>query len=288
MPDHPSGSPTPPERPNGIATRHRACPLCGTDNRDAAADALSRDPWWLKTCRSCGFLYLENAPDYAALSETLAWDKTFREETQRRLKQRPLSKKAFRKARGALLPRRRDMDHFARIHFRPGNILDVGCGEGVLLTRLTDQFVPFGIEIGKEAAARADALLAEHGGGCVHAPALAGLNAFEDGFFTGIILRSFLEHEVSPGPVLAELRRVLAPDGGVLVKVPNFASLNRRVMGAKWCGFRFPDHVNYFTPASLGRLARDHGFSCRLIWSKSLPVSDNMTALLRPLTPPSE
>jgi hypothetical protein len=31
-------------------------------------------------------------------------------------------------------------------------------------------------------------------------------------------------------------------------------------MGTKWCGWRFPDHVNYFTAASLRALAESVGF----------------------------
>ena len=89
---------------------------------------------------------------------------------------------------------------------------------------------------------------------------MEGLKSFAAGFFTAATLRSYLEHELHPRAVLTELHRTLAPGGVALVKVPNYASLNRRVTGRKWCGFRYPDHLNYFTPASLA----PHGRGMRL------------------------
>jgi len=55
----------------------------------------------------------------------------------------------------------------------------------------------------------------------------------------------------------------------------------RRVIGAKWCGFRYPDHVNYFTLHSLRDVAARAGFSCQLVNKISLPVDDNISVLLR-------
>jgi len=66
------------------------------------------------------------------------------------------------------------------------------------------------------------------------------------------------------------------------VRVPNFASLNRRVIGKKWCGFRYPDHVNYFTPVSLRALVAKAGFTMSITNNLTLHVDDNINALLHP------
>ena len=72
----------------------------------------------------------------------------------------------------------------------------------------------------------------------------------------------------------------MAPGGLAAVKVPNYGSLNRRLMQGRWCGFRFPDHVNYFDKASLRRLAEDAGFRAEIPLWQSLPTDDNMLAIL--------
>ena len=145
--------------------------------------------------------------------------------------------------------------------------------------------VPHGIEISREAAAKANARFIPAGGRAVHAPCLEGLRQFPDDYFTATSLRSYLEHELRPAEALKELWRVLKTGAIVIVKVPNFASFNRRVMGKRWCGFRYPDHLNYFTPDTLRRMAGDCGFQTWFGLTWRLPTSDNMWALLKKSLP---
>jgi ubiquinone/menaquinone biosynthesis C-methylase UbiE len=93
--------------------------------------------------------------------------------------------------------------------------------------------IPRGIEISREAAAKAGARFVPAGGYAVNAPCLEGLRQFPDDCFTAATLRSYLEHESRPAEVLKKLWRVLKPGAIVIVKAPNFASLNRRVMGRR-------------------------------------------------------
>jgi hypothetical protein len=90
-------------------------------------------------------------------------------------------------------------------------------------------------------------------------------------------MTSYLEHEPNPRAVLEAGARVMKPGARLIVKVPNYASWNRAVRGARWCGLRFPDHVNYFTPGLLVRLLRESGFGIvRFDWRDRLPTSDSM------------
>jgi predicted SAM-dependent methyltransferase len=85
--------------------------------------------------------------------------------------------------------------------------------------------------------------------------------------------------------VLQGAHRALKPTGAVYIRVPNFGSLNRRVIGPKWCGFRYPDHVNYFTLATLTDAARRAGFDLQLVNGARLMIDDNIQALLRKTAP---
>jgi SAM-dependent methyltransferase len=258
----------------------RECPLCGAED-PAPRAGYGAGPWRLVHCRRCGFAYLDRAPDYAALHDVMAWERTGAAELERRAEIRPISFRVSRatRLRMALLPRKQMPDLVAR-HARPGNVVDLGCGTAWHLTRLPPAFVPFGIEISAVAAAEANRALSERGGAAVTAPALFGLQRFPEGFFTAATLRSYLEHEMRPRAVLDELRRTLAPGGVAIVKVPNYGSLNRRLTGRKWCGFRYPDHLNYFTATTLRAMAEGCGYRVRFGPSDRLPTSDNMYALL--------
>lgn len=270
----------------GVTIISRACPLCGDDNESTPASGYSLDIWTVKTCRQCRFTYITTAPTYDALIETIPWEKTAQLETQRREATRRVQQSLSKKTRWrmGLLPRKKIpelLDRFAEA----GNVVDLGCGDGGQLDGIASRFIPHGIEISREAAARADARFRPAGGYAVNAPSLEGLREFPGEYFTAATLRSYLEHELRPAEVLRELWRTLKPGAIVIVKVPNFGSLNRRVMGLRWCGFRHPDHLNYFTPDTLKRMAAVCGFETWFGPTWRLPTSDNMWALLtKPLS----
>lgn len=263
------------------STITRSCPLCTRDNTAEPPHRFSLGTWRLKECNSCGFVYLENAPDYAALRESMAWEKTTQVEEAWRDDTRGLNRKISKKLRWRmrLLPRK-TMVGMVRRHAQPGNVIDLGCGSGDQLNDLSPGYVPFGIEISTSLAARADPVLRSRAGRVVNAPCLDGLDEFSAGFFSAATLRSYLEHELFPAEVLRKLYGKLAPTGIFLVKVPNYASLNRKIMGRKWPGFRHPDHLNYFTPESLRRVAEACGFGTYFGKTYKLPTSDNMWAVL--------
>jgi SAM-dependent methyltransferase len=145
---------------------------------------------------------------------------------------------------------------------------------------LPSGFRPVGIEVSQALAEAARAALAPLEGEVISAPAVTAMERLGSGVFTGALLRSYLEHEAEPARVLCALHRTLLPGGVAVVKVPNFGSLNRRVMGSRWCGIRLPDHVNDFTPASLRRMADAAGFDIEVSLLLSLPTDDNMIAVL--------
>jgi SAM-dependent methyltransferase len=260
----------------------RTCPLCGDANAATPASRYSVDPWTVKICGGCGFTYITAAPDYAALFEQMSWEKTAQLETERREATRRVQQSLSKKTRWrmGLLPRKKIPELLGRFA-EAGNVVDLGCGDGGQLEGIAPSFVPHGIEISREAAARADARFRSAGGYAVNASCLDGLREFPDEYFTAASLRSYLEHELHPADVLRELWRTLKPGAIVIVKVPNFASLNRRVMGLRWCGFRHPDHLNYFTPDTLRRMAGACGFQTWFGPTWRFPTSDNMWALLK-------
>ncbi len=260
---------------------HRDCPLCGRNNDDAPASAYSHRPWVIKDCAGCGFVYIDHAPRYETQVETMAWERTTKIEERRRAALRPISYKASKRMRFRmhLLPKR-TMHGYIGARIEGGNILDLGCGDGGPLHAFPAAFTPFGIEISAALAATADRFCRERGGYAVNASSLEGLTHLPEGCFAAASLRSYLEHEDDPLPVLQRLYRVLVPGGFAMVKVPNYGSLNRRVMGSRWCGFRYPDHLNYFTPKSLTRMAEKAGFAIAFGPTGKLPTSDNMWAVL--------
>lgn len=256
----------------------RNCPVCGNGNENSQTLAYGPTEWPMKKCASCGMVYLIRSPDPEELSENLAWEKSSEIENTRREKELGLARKISKATRWRLhvFPRK-SMEGITQMYAKPGGIVDLGCGDGAQLSRLADGYSPYGIEVSKNLALRAEKNLASKNGKITNADALTGLRQLPDGRFTGVMMRSFLEHDIDPKNTLLEARRVLVPGGIVVIKVPNYGCINRIVRGKKWCGFRFPDHVNYFTRGTLRKLLTDCGFAIlRDRFLDHLPISDNM------------
>jgi SAM-dependent methyltransferase len=239
--------------------------------------------WPMVKCANCGLIFLEWVPVYDALYNDLAWTEQHKREEARRLKQSPILARIDMATRWRLgLFGDATPAGGLTAWAEPGPVLDVGCARGKAFAELPDGYVPHGVEIDSGAAAIARAVFEPKGGSVVNADGVSGLEQFPESHFTGVSLWSYLEHEARPREALENVRRVVRKDGIVLVKVPNFDCWNRSVLGAKWPGFRHPDHVQYFTPATLGWLADATGFDARFRLYGRIPVNDNMYAILKP------
>lgn len=254
----------------------RPCPICSIEASTPLPD-YSRDGWSIESCDGCGHVYLKNPPGYGALVEDFAWEKTYESEHDRRLTEAPVAYRLDLATRFRHTLFRKSTEAKYRTWFGSGTVLDVGCGQGA---EHVPGFTRYGIEISKELAAIADASMKAEGGHCVFGPGATAIREFPEGFFDGIVMFSYLEHEEHPLTVLKGAARALKRAGRIYVRVPNFGSLNRKVTGKRWVGFRYPDHVNYFTVADLRRIAGMAGLEVQLLNPIRLPFDDNINALL--------
>lgn len=251
------------------------CEVCQNTGSTVIAQ-YTRSPWPVVACNACGFVYLGRVPDYEDLSVNLAWEKQAAEEKQRRKKNKLArfdSLTRFRLKLGKLVDRARHTNAVPAT----GRVLEIGCGPS---TRIPPGPTPYGIEISKALSERARPVFEGRGGAVYHEPATEGIERFEDDFFDSILMRSYLEHEAQPRLILERAFRRLKPGGTILLRSPNYNSANRYIRGSEWCGFRFPDHVNYFTPRSLKALAASVGYEFRWINWMSL-FDDNLIVELK-------
>ena len=283
-------------------TAPRPCPLAERATATDVIMGVAPAPWILRRCRETGFVYLENPPDYDSLKEDLAWQVTYQRESQQRAAAEPLRYALshwVKQLRRGVIKRHKVADLTLALAARAArerndgsavHLVDVGCGWGELLglvmqrmpPSLRQRCVPHGVELSIELARLSHLALAPHGGHCEHASAVDGMARFAPSSLDLIVLSSFLEHEIAPLPVLRHCRQALRAGGVVLVKVPNHASWNRALRGPRWCGYRWPDHVNYFPPGTLRAMAAKAGFEVeRLAWRDRFPLSDSLYAVLR-------
>lgn len=256
----------------------RDCPLCGERGGEVLA---AQGGWRLVRCGGCGLAYLPEVPTAEAVDTEFDWAESFARERYRRWMRNPLMR--FWTAAVLLLKPSREWRalRVIRRYARGGRMLDVGCGDGRLgALALRRGFDPLGIEVSAKMAARARRRLG-------HERVLCGRLedfALEPASFDVVVTVSYLEHEPRP---LAALRRMLAllrPGGVCVHKTPNFASRLRKWLGPRWSGYRWPEHVQYFTPDTLSRMLAAAGFEP--LEARANAFSDNFwMAGRRPATP---
>ena len=88
---------------------------------------------------------------------------------------------------------------------------------------------------------------------------------FPDATFDGILCSSVLEYLDSPSVALTEFRRVLKPNGCLLVSVPNSHSLVRGLQRLTYSITRHPEYMKFsrhsFTAKEFDALLSAHGFT---------------------------
>jgi SAM-dependent methyltransferase len=159
------------------------------------------------------------------------------------------------------------------------HLLDVGCGSGALLGRLKRRgFNATGVDFSAEAAE-----VAERENGVKVVVGSLQDAAFPDESFDIVTLFHVMEHVTNPRHVLAEVARILRPNGTVILQVPNVDSWQCKIFKAKWYGLDIPRHVIDYPKDAMVRLLIESKFVPRRI--RHFNFRDNAPALVSSLFP---
>lgn len=148
-------------------------------------------------------------------------------------------------------------------------ILDVGCGDGAILRIFRENgWETCGIEPSQTDNPDQKDL------NIIHEP-FEHITFETFGMFDAIIMSFVLEHIREPKKLIAQLSKILKPEGIICVEVPNdFNELQKTIVeqqGKEKWWISIPDHINYFDVASLKQLFEKSNYEI-LITESSFPV----------------
>ncbi len=231
-----------------VANSTRPCPVCTAQSLvDGAADAHEPRP---VRCAACDLVFIDPLP--AGTTEPDTYGDSYYE---------PWSRPAEERARVALWRRRlRLVEKRAPV----GTLLDVGCGDGLFLEiARAEGWSAEGIEFSPSGARRASERL----GRPIAIGDLAREGLLRDPF--GVVtLWHVLEHLPDASSMLNAVLRRLAPDGVLVVAVPNIDNLflrgayrlaRLRPLPLYETGAREP-HLSHFDTATLSATLKRCGF----------------------------
>jgi SAM-dependent methyltransferase len=150
--------------------------------------------------------------------------------------------------------RRHNVDRLVSHRKKKLRVLDVGAGAGTFLKYMQRRGHDVsGIEMNGELAKRVSSEL----GVSVFGGTLEQFETRER--FDLITLWDVLEHMIDPRESLQQLKQLLAPEGSIVIGVPDFASTEAKLLGAMWFGLEVPRHTIQCTPKHVDMLARGAG-----------------------------
>lgn len=152
-----------------------------------------------------------------------------------------------------------------------GRLLEIGCAYGFFLKEAREKFDVHGIEIA------ADAVDACHRAGLdtVQQCAATADSISRLAPLDAIVMLDVIEHLPDPVGVLRQCAEELRPGGVIMITTGDFGSLFARVSGPRWRLMTPPQHLWYFTRASMKKLADRHGLevvTVRHPW-KTVPLA---------------
>ena len=142
-----------------------------------------------------------------------------------------------------------------RQHCETGAVLDVGCSSGAFLFRLNQRFPGCYQILGTDVSGPPLDYAEKRGVPVVRGSFLE--QDFGGRTFDAVTFWAVLEHLLEPAKFLEKAHVLLKPEGICFVLVPNLRSLASRLLGARY-RYIYPQHLNYFTRATLTRLVAPH------------------------------
>ncbi len=238
------------------------CPICGDTKRKSWGYT---DGYSIVRCSKCGIGITSPFPNDTDIRESNSNIYTVNQRGSLYLKKRWYFENRYNSQLNKI-----------KQHVQGGRLLDIGCNIGLFLHCAQKKgFTVEGIEFNQESASFGSDFFKIP----IHTKSLEEIN-YPENTFDVITMYDVLEHIPDPKNVLDTIKKILKPDGLLVIQSPNIDSLMAQLTGSNWCWLTPPDHLFHFTPQTLKKLLTNQGFNIVSLytWEPIKEFSNNLIA----------
>lgn len=154
----------------------------------------------------------------------------------------------------------KQLEEFVKPHASGRTILDVGCGDGVFLSCISEEWLRQGLEPSASGATLARRKNLD----VAHATLDTAPKQYEADVVSAL---DVIEHVIDPHHFVESFKRHLRPRGVVLLLTGDAESYPAKIAGPQWSYLRWCGHISVFSRSGLRKLLESHGFEI-LAWSR--------------------
>jgi ubiquinone/menaquinone biosynthesis C-methylase UbiE len=205
-------------------------------------------------CKNCGLVYLNPQPTIEELKKYYPDDYPVYQ-SRKAFSFNPLYALLSKIKHKIIKPKKPEI--FQNIKRKKIKFLDVGCGSGESLEKLRIEHPDwdfYGVDISKIACQKTKEKNFK-----IFQGELKDAK-FPNNYFDTINLSHILEHLNNPKQTLQEARRILKPDGLIIINLPNIDSLTAKIFRSYWYALDTPRHLYHFSPKTIKIILKQTGF----------------------------
>ncbi len=154
----------------------------------------------------------------------------------------------------------KQLEQLVRQYVSNRTILDVGCGDGIFLSTIPDDWTKQGLEPSASGAS----LAGKRNLDVVRATLDSSPKQYQVDLISAL---DVIEHVIDPHHFVESLKQHLRPGGVVLLLTGDADSYPARTAGPQWSYLRWCGHISVFSQAGLRKLVESHGFEV-LAWTR--------------------
>lgn len=227
-----------------------SCPLCSSQNIKSHLNIkdhfLTKEDFSVYECSECGFRFTNPRPEdenlgaYYKSEEYIAHSNT----------RKGIVANIYQIVRNFTIRRKVQMLAGKR---REGSILDIGCATGEFLDAFQKRgWKAYGVEPDLDAARYASS----HYGLNVYPE--DQIEKFENESFDIVTMWHVLEHVSDFHQRIKEIKRILKPEGIIVIAVPNPDSHDAIEYGIFWAAWDVPRHLSHFSQENIQKLCGEY------------------------------